>query len=247
MQQTSNAAQIAAFLRSKGEGPVQIAAIEGNWIIESGLDPTASNPAEGAIGVAQWEKGRRSNLDQYAAAHHGAEQDLATQENFAWAELTGPYRAVLDQINQATDPGVAAAEVDAGYEVSSGSTRQQRIDAARSIYGQLAAGQPLTIGSSKNGGSGAAGLTGGVQTVGDILPGGAADPFNWPTEILGGAASAGAGAVLKAVLPFATKAMFVALGAGLVVLGFYRAAEPARQKLKQTTQQVGQAVAAAAA
>lgn len=131
---TGNAAIIANFLASKGLRPAAIAGILGNFKIESGLSPTSQNPNEGAIGLAQWEGGRRARLQAFAASQGTTETDLNTQLNFFWNELNSSYPTALNALRLTNDPAQAATIVDAQYEISSGSARQARIDAAQGYY-----------------------------------------------------------------------------------------------------------------
>lgn len=142
-----------------GLGTNGVAGVEGNFAVESGLRTTAYNPGEGAVGLAQWEKGRRTTLQNLAASQGTTETSLSAQLAMLDQELQGPYSSVLAQLRTAASPGQAAAIFDAGYERSAGTTRQARIDAANSI----AAGGPVAgIGAGTGGSAPALG----VQTVG---------------------------------------------------------------------------------
>jgi hypothetical protein len=157
---------ITSYLRGKGLTPAQIAGVEGNLKIESGLNPAASNPREGAIGLAQWEKGRRTRLQQFAAAHGGSETDLYTQLDFMWSELTGPESGALSALLATTTPAQAATVWDQKYERSAGTSRQARIDAANAYYSGT--------GGDPSGGtsSGSTSGSGGAPAWTAIVPGG---------------------------------------------------------------------------
>lgn len=264
MNTSSNGGSVEQTLYSDLTGtvgltPAQAAGALGNAEVESGFDPTALNAREGAIGLFQWEGGRRAALDAYAAARGLAETDPAAQIGYLNTELAGPYAAVVNAIRGTSDPATAARLWDVGpggvdsgtgFENSSGSTTTQRMTNAQAIYNQLAAGQPLT------GGSGAQGLVAGSGARSfDVLPGGGKDPLNWPTEALGYvvngagqvAAAAGgsvAGGILKVALPFMTKAFFVVAGLGVVAMGLYRTSQPARQKIEEVAPSVAPLLAA---
>lgn len=126
---------VMSFLKGKGLSTAQAAGLAGNWTVESGLNPASSNPREGAIGIAQWEGGRRAALDKYAAATGGSEKDLTTQLNYAWYELNTSESSALQRLLATNDPGTAASVVDQYYERSSGSARAQRITNAQQIAG----------------------------------------------------------------------------------------------------------------
>lgn len=129
----SNLDTITAFLRGKGLSPAQVAGVEGNLQVESNFNPAAANPKEGAIGIAQWEGGRRTALQNYARATGGSETDLNTQLGFLWSELTGSESNAYTQLLATSSASAAATVFDQYYERSSGSSRQKRVDAANAI------------------------------------------------------------------------------------------------------------------
>jgi Phage tail lysozyme len=139
---------ILSFFESKGLTPAQAAGIAGNFQVESSLNPAALNRQEGAIGLAQWENGRRTALQNYARATGGSEDNLLTQLGYAWQELSGPESGALAKLKATNDPGTAAAVFDQYYERSSGSSRATRIKDAQAI----AAGNPTSTGSTMNAG-----------------------------------------------------------------------------------------------
>lgn len=149
---------IVSFLKAKGLPGAAIAAILGNMQTESSFSTSALNGQEGAIGLIQWEGGRRSALQQFAASQGKSETDLNTQLNFLWHELTTSYVGVLNQMKSAHDPGQAAAIWDAQYEVSSGSSRQQRINNALAFAKNGLSG--VGIAQSSGGGGGGGGAVG---------------------------------------------------------------------------------------
>lgn len=163
MDTASNADKIAAFLAGKGLSKPDIAGLMGNFQVESSFNPAALNKKEGAIGIAQWERGRRTALDQYAAQTGGSEQSLATQEGYLWSELSGPYSSVLDAIRGMTDPAQVAAYVDAKYEVSAGTSRAKRVADAQAIYQQMQAGG--TLGGITTSGSAGTSTSGGAKSL----------------------------------------------------------------------------------
>jgi hypothetical protein len=124
------AGRIARFFHSKGVPGYLIAGIIGNLSVESGLNPGAPNYREGAIGLAQWEGGRRAALDAFARAHGGRETDLNTQLEFLWHEMHTSESAAWNRVRQAGNVREAAALWDQYYERSSGAARQDRINAA---------------------------------------------------------------------------------------------------------------------
>lgn len=136
----SNLSDVVDYFRSKGLTSAQAAGVAGNFVVESGVDPTRVNPNENAHGIGQWEGGRWGALQQFAAMQHRNVNDLATQEDFAWWELNGPEKGALSALEQTTTAGDAAAVFDQDYERSSGAARQKRIDAANQIQKSGAGG-----------------------------------------------------------------------------------------------------------
>lgn len=126
--------------------PAQAAGVAGNLEVESGFSPTAANPREGAIGIAQWEGGRRQALDAYATSTGGSETSLATQLGFLGQELHGSEAGAFQKLLATSDPGSAAAAFDQYYERSSGAARSTRVADAQAIAG----GHPNATGSSSS-------------------------------------------------------------------------------------------------
>ena len=123
------------FLIGKGLTPPQAAGIVGNLMQEtSGLNPLATNSI-GAHGIVQWYQGRRTHLEQWAAENHRPEsdpnkieEDLATQLDFMWLELTTSYKAsVLDPIKATSTVAASAKIVFDKYEVPGDTTLPKRI------------------------------------------------------------------------------------------------------------------------
>ena len=79
------------FFVSKGCNKNTAAAIVGNLIAESGVNPGMSG------GIAQWQGGRLSNLQNYCKNHGYSWQSLDGQLNYMWFELkTGYIKALSD-------------------------------------------------------------------------------------------------------------------------------------------------------
>ncbi len=245
-----NLDQITSFLLGKGLTREQVAGIAGNLKIESGYSPTAYNPNENAIGIAQWQGGRRSRLQAYAAQVGGKETDLTVQLGFLWHELTGTESGALTHLATATTPAAAASAFDQYYERSSGAARQARINAANTLYPRIgpSAGQPGYTWNPNTGmaneqgqpfrGAGTAYTTGtgGVPWDPSLPPGSpggppitAESPYDRGTV---------AGQIWDAIsgpwAAFAKSAMFVLGGVALVVVGLAVAAKPAVSKAVQT-------------
>lgn len=173
-QVPSNALTAFAYLIKKGLNPAQAAGIVGNLWQESGLNPNANNPSEGAMGIAQWEGGRRTNLYAFANQVGTPANDFNTQLDFLWYELTGSESASLSDLKQTNTPGSAAATFAANYErcqgcASGGGSVPNRVTFANTVYavatGQTAPGGTPQIVTGQPGNSGT-GVEGPVSSTG---------------------------------------------------------------------------------
>lgn len=108
----------------------------GNMQVESGFSTTAYNPNEGAIGLCQWEGGRRTALDAYAKAHGSTETDINMQLGYMRAELLSAYSPVYLYMRGASDPSAAATFWNLHYEVSADRSGDREANAVR-IYSGL--------------------------------------------------------------------------------------------------------------
>lgn len=139
----------AVFMRLLAEGYPRggAAGLVGNFSQESGPNLDRSNPAEGAIGMANWEGPRSTSLRQYAQAHGGLTPQ--TQTDFLIQELRGPESPASRALMAAgDDPSKGAAaglafERPAGYrpggdpaQASGWAQRQAAAQAAMQAYGQ---------------------------------------------------------------------------------------------------------------
>lgn len=110
----SNAEVIWNFLKSKGFTDNQAAGIMGNLMLESGLNPKAVNKSSGAFGIAQWLGSRKTALRNYARRTGGNMNDLVTQLNFLWHELTTSEKRTLNWLR--SNPKASASQVAAAFD-----------------------------------------------------------------------------------------------------------------------------------
>lgn len=161
---------IIRFFEREGLTRQAIAGILGNLRIESSDNPYAYNANEGAIGLAQWEGGRRTALQAYARRHGTTETDINAQLGFLWQELN--ERGLIVPLESAGSAAEAAAIFDSRFEVSSGSTHQERMQAATnyfdSNYNYGGTGSNTST-SYRESGYGGGGGTGGQMTKQDYL------------------------------------------------------------------------------
>jgi hypothetical protein len=138
------------YFIAQGYTPEQAAGIVGNLTNESGLNPNAINrndagPGRDSEGIAQWNRERLNNLQNFAAARGTGYQDFNTQLAFVDHELRGSggngggsESAAYNRLIQTTDPRGAATAFSTyeryrGYElgIQGGETQQRAADAER--------------------------------------------------------------------------------------------------------------------
>jgi hypothetical protein len=177
MSGNPNLDTVLSFLAGKGLTKAQAAGVAGNFQVESGayLNPKAYNAGEGAIGIAQWENGRRTALQAYARATGGSETDLNTQLGYLWQELSGPEHGALVALQQTTSASAAAAAFDSKFERSSGSSRAQRVKNAEAIAAN-------TSGAINWTGTAGAAVAGAAGAVVDAV----SNPLDAITNLFGG-------------------------------------------------------------
>jgi hypothetical protein len=110
------AQQIFNFFRAAGFTNEQAAAWVGNFVQESGLDPSAVQPGGPGRGLAQWGDSRFVALQQFAAARGKPWQDFKTQLDFVLHELRGPESAALASIKGAKTLQEAVDAIGLQYE-----------------------------------------------------------------------------------------------------------------------------------
>ena len=119
--QPSPQAQMYAGLVKRGMSPVGAAGILGNLVQESSPLLNRANPAEGAVGAANWRGSRAQAEQAYVAAHGGDTMD--NQAGFIMSELGpgGPEQRAGTAIMAAPD-AASAAQAGLGYERPAGWT-----------------------------------------------------------------------------------------------------------------------------
>ncbi|MEV0032788.1 phage tail tip lysozyme [Nocardia sp. NPDC050793] len=126
--------EIYDYLTTKyGFTPAQAAGILGNMQAESDFKTDAYNEGEGAIGLCQWEGGRRDRLEAFAAAQGKPVTDWRVQVDFMMHEMQGSESVAFQKIKSTHSPAAAAEAFDQFYERSSGDARSQRMSNANNI------------------------------------------------------------------------------------------------------------------
>jgi hypothetical protein len=168
--------QVYNYFLSKGLTGQQAAGIMGNWSRESSMNPGAeqikgsswtdlSNGRNSAVGLAQWDGGRRPALIKYLQSkgettdvmRSASDANMLNQLDYTWQELNGPYKdTALTQLQAAKTPSEAAFAFHKYYEISADSPDkiQNRLNDAEAFYRQYSgtsgsgssAGVPTAIG-----------------------------------------------------------------------------------------------------
>lgn len=137
--ETVQAKEIFNYLtQNHGLSPAVASGILGNMMTESSFKTNAYNAGEGAIGLCQWEGGRRTELERFAAAEHKPVTDWHVQVDFMMKELKGSESGAFAKLQNAQTPREAAAIFDKYYERSSGAARGERMANADNIYQKVA-------------------------------------------------------------------------------------------------------------
>ncbi len=127
--------QLFDYFVSQGLSHAQASGILGNMKTESSFRTNAYNPGEGAIGLCQWEGGRRTALERFAAQLGKAVTDWTVQAGFVMHELTHGESGALSMLKQCQTPEQAAKVFQSQYERSAALTN--RAANAAEIYKQL--------------------------------------------------------------------------------------------------------------
>lgn len=101
------AAQLEAFLKSRGLTANQARGVAAGAYAESRLNPAAVNPKSGAFGIGQWLGSRKAELFR----RYGARPSLAQQMEFLVWELAGGDHGGAAVLAQNTPHGVLDAYI----------------------------------------------------------------------------------------------------------------------------------------
>jgi hypothetical protein len=119
----SKAQSALGFFESKGWTSEQAAGIVGNLMHESGLNTGAYNANDpgGSVGVGQWNRERRAELEKFAAQQGKPASDFGTQLAFVQHELETSESGSGEALKSAKNVGEATA-IMIGYERPKGWT-----------------------------------------------------------------------------------------------------------------------------
>lgn len=139
-----------ADLMSRGIPQVVAAAMVGNAVKESGIDPRIQGDGGASFGEYQFNnKGEGPALRKFAEERGMDIYDPKTQRDFVWSQLQGPYRATLERMIAAKDPAVAAEIFSREYErpnpkFADNNKRRRAATQAYTLYGIRGDDAPAT-------------------------------------------------------------------------------------------------------
>lgn len=145
---SSSARQIAFnYFVAKGLTHTQSAAIVGNLVQESSVDPTSVEVGGGpGRGIAQWSVGARwdtsshDNMTWYANAHGLARSNLTAQLGFIWYELeTYPTYGLVD-LRAATTLSQAVVAFQNKFEICGACNQSRRVSSAQDVLAAYGGG-----------------------------------------------------------------------------------------------------------
>jgi hypothetical protein len=143
------------FFVNKGLTKIQSAAIVGNLIQESSVDPTAVEFGGGpGRGIAQWSVGGRwdttshDNMTWYASTNGLTRSSLTAQLGFIWYELTTFSGFGLASLKAATTISSAVVAFQDKFEICGTCDQSRRITSAQTVLNSFG-------GSSGSGGTNA--------------------------------------------------------------------------------------------
>ena len=156
-----NAQKSFNFFIKKGLSPAAAAGIIGNFMQESGCDPSKHQVGGPAQGIAQWEGARLEALYAFAASQGKPWDDLETQLEFLWQELTtddmnarfngltpetwtptgySPLSGGFNEFKSLTDYRHATAAFEAAFERAGTPMMENRFAAAEEAYNSFGNG-----------------------------------------------------------------------------------------------------------
>lgn len=150
---SQNAKPIWDFFIGKGFSPEQTAGIMGNFQHESGLNPDQHQIGGPAYGLAQWEGGRRTNLEQFASDQGKDVSNLGLQLDFVMHELNGDEGRAYSEIQkQTTVPGATISWLDY-YERAGVRAEEERKQNAEDFFARFSNGSGSGPGSGPSSGT----------------------------------------------------------------------------------------------
>lgn len=140
---TNRVGYVYGKLIELGYEPHIAAGLAGNFMQESGpsLNTRIVGDGGASVGIAQWNSGRRRNLERFAAKRGTSPDDLDTQIAFVDWELKNTETAAWAEISRTTNARDAALAVSQHYERPGRPHNDRRVAFAEAIHGQWQKGE----------------------------------------------------------------------------------------------------------
>lgn len=134
--------QIVRGLMERGYSPHQAAALAGHMLQESGGNPAAVNPQEGANGLMQWRLDRWDALQNFAKERGKSPNDPDVQLDFVGKELAGSEKKAGSAFLAAPDVASASAALQPYIRFGDDSAGT-RLNNAQGLFSQINGGSPV--------------------------------------------------------------------------------------------------------
>jgi hypothetical protein len=138
--------QIVQGLIARGYAPHQAAALAGHMLQESGGNPAAVNPDEGANGLMQWRLDRWDNLQKFAKDQGKSPTDPDVQLDYVGKELSGPEKKAGAGFLAAPDVASASAALKPFIRFGDDSAGT-RLANANGLFSQINGGAAAPVGA----------------------------------------------------------------------------------------------------
>lgn len=125
----SNVEKAYLYFINKGFNSIQSAAIVGNLMQESGVNPDSSQGSgDNGQGIAQWSiNGRWVKVLAFAKIQNRNVRSLDLQLDFMWKEMNESYKATIDKLRAETAIPGAVSTFEIGYEAAGTPNMPRRI------------------------------------------------------------------------------------------------------------------------
>lgn len=155
-----------AGLGGKPMTAIQAIGVLGNFALESGLDPGQAQIGGSAYGIAQWDGGRRTQLENYARSQGKPVSSLELQLSFLKTELDGweGTNLVAGGFSEVTTPAQATETFLVSFERAGVPHLDRRLKLAEEFYARFGStgGTVATVGNP-------CGVAGGGSPTGNFM------------------------------------------------------------------------------
>jgi uncharacterized membrane protein YgcG len=151
------------FFVNKGLKDFQAAAIVGNLMQESSVNPASVQPGGPGRGIAQWSVGGRWNVSShdnvhwYAGTKGASTGSLSLQLDFIWYELENFPQYGLSRLKNASNISSAVVAFQTDFEICGACNQSRRISDAKQVLSSFGGSSGSSGGSSGSSGASSGG------------------------------------------------------------------------------------------